>query len=63
MDYPEPYVFELPFATHYANFGIHPRCPICGDLPPELRGIDIQETYNEIMQELSIPSTSTNSPS
>ncbi len=52
-DFNPPFSFLLPFTTNYCNYGIHPNCPICGDLPIELKDINIEERYNEIMAELS----------
>lgn len=45
----EPFTFQYPFSTKYCKYNIHPRCPICGDTPDELKGINIEDKYNEIM--------------
>ncbi|MDW7669380.1 MAG: ThiF family adenylyltransferase [Bacillota bacterium] len=51
--YPPPFKFNNPFSMNYSNLKIHPSCPICGDLPEELNGIDIEEKYSEIMQKIA----------
>lgn len=48
----EPYKFRQPFGTNYCNYNIHPECPLCGSLAEEIRNINIEEKYDEIMQQL-----------
>lgn len=50
----EPYKFRQPFGTNYCNYNIHPECPLCGSLAEEIRDVNIEEKYDEIMQKLSI---------
>lgn len=53
-EFMEPYNFKQPFATNYRNFNIHPDCPLCGTLAKEIRDINVEEQYHEIMQKLSL---------
>ncbi len=48
-EYNNPFKFKNPFQTNYTNYRIHPNCPICGNIPEEIKGIDIEEKYNEIV--------------
>lgn len=50
----EPYKFRQPFGTNYCNYNTHPECPLCGSLVEEIRNINIEEKYDEIMQKLSV---------
>ena len=54
IEFIEPYKFRQPFGTNYCNYNIHPECPICGSLAEEIRNINIEDKYNEIIQKLSV---------
>ncbi|QOX63892.1 hypothetical protein FRZ06_11390 [Anoxybacterium hadale] len=51
-DFISPYYFRMPFSTNYTNYNIHPECPICGSLAPEIQDVNIEEEYDEIMQKI-----------
>jgi molybdopterin/thiamine biosynthesis adenylyltransferase len=53
MKFNEPFIFEYPFTAKYCKYNIHPNCPICGNVPDELKGINIEDKYNEIMEKVT----------
>ena len=48
----EPFNFKNPFSTNFMDIGIHPKCPICGDIPEEIKNICVEDKYNEIIKAL-----------
>lgn len=54
IEFVEPFKFRQPFGTNYCNFNIHPKCPLCGTLAEEIRSINIEDKYDEIIKKLSI---------
>lgn len=52
MNFNPPFSFKFPFTTNFCNYLVNPHCPICGDLPQEIADINIEERYDEIMEEL-----------
>lgn len=49
----EPYNFKQPFGTNYCNFSIHPECPVCGTLAEDIKDINVEAKYDEIMAKIS----------
>jgi molybdopterin/thiamine biosynthesis adenylyltransferase len=46
---PEPFNFALPFSTHYAAIPRTKDCPVCGAIPTELIGVNIEAKAADIL--------------
>lgn len=47
-----PFAFDLPLSVNFVPVDKRGDCPVCGTPAPELDGVDIDEAYRAIMQEL-----------
>ena len=51
-EYDAPFQFQYPLTVNYVPVSMQPDCPVCGTLPKELEGIDIDATAAEIIAQL-----------
>lgn len=46
--HPAPFSFSYPFATNFVTMPRRMDCPVCGNPPVEMQGVDIEEIYRGI---------------
>ena len=47
--FPRPFEFRHPLTSHYENLPRRPNCPVCGSSPAEVRAVNVDEMYEQIM--------------